>query len=82
MTPIDAPPLTSEPRLIVEWVARQLRRIVSESALTPHVVFSVLAVEPAKPALGLVVYADGVQWDPGSGAGLYRYNGSAWVFVG
>lgn len=33
---------------------------------------------------GKLAYADGVSWNPGSGKGLYRYNGdtSSWVFVG
>lgn len=37
---------------------------------------------PPKPRVGMLRMADGVQWNPGSGAGLYRYSGSAWVFVG
>lgn len=33
---------------------------------------------------GMLAYADGTNWNPGSGKGLYRYNSttSAWVFVG
>ncbi len=27
---------------------------------------------------GLVAFADGVNWNPGSGAGLYEYRGGAW----
>lgn len=26
--------------------------------------------------------ADGIDWNPGSGAGLYRYQGGSWKFVG
>ena len=44
--------------------------------------FVVLDAAPAKPRKGLLVYADGSTWNPGSGQGLYRYTGSAWVFVG
>jgi len=28
--------------------------------------------EPGKPRDGNIVYADGTNWDPGSGAGLYQ----------
>lgn len=37
--------------------------------------------EPAKPRNGMQAFADGTIWDPGSGRGLYVYNGntSAWV---
>ncbi len=38
-------------------------------------------VAPAKPRQGDIRYADGTQWNPGSGAGLYYYNGSAWTFI-
>lgn len=40
-----------------------------------------LAVEPAKRSEGMLVYADGTNWNPGSGAGVYSYNGSGWVFL-
>ena len=45
--------------------------------------FNPLHVEPAKPRHGLLVYADGTDWDPGSGEGIYRFDSSAtWRFVG
>jgi len=33
---------------------------------------------------GLLAYADGTNWDPGSGKGLYRYDGdtTSWVKIG
>jgi len=36
---------------------------------------------PDRPRNGDIVFADGTEWDPGSGRGLYTYNGntSAWV---
>jgi len=37
---------------------------------------------PAKPRDGDFRYADGANWNPGSGAGFYRFNGAAWVFLG
>lgn len=38
---------------------------------------------PARVKPGLVVYADGTEWNPGSGEGLYRYNlAGSWVFIG
>lgn len=38
--------------------------------------------EPAKRRTGMVVLADGSDWDPGSGAGFYGYNAGAWVKLG
>src|SRR3990167_7620016 len=40
-----------------------------------------LNVAPTKPEEGLLRYADGTNWNPGSGAGLYRYTSGAWVLV-
>jgi hypothetical protein len=37
---------------------------------------------PSKPRDGDIRYADGTQWNPGSGQGIYYYNGSAWSFLG
>lgn len=37
---------------------------------------------PAKVRAGMVVLADGTDWDPGSGAGFYGYYGAAWVKLG
>ena len=39
-------------------------------------------VEPPKYAEGDIVLCDGSNWNPGSGAGVYRRSVSAWVFLG
>lgn len=45
--------------------------------------YEVLYVQPAKRKPGLVVYADGIKWNPGSGEGLYRFTlGKIWKFIG
>ena len=31
---------------------------------------------------GLVVYADGTNWDPGSGRGVYAYENGSWLKLG
>jgi hypothetical protein len=43
--------------------------------------FTVHNVAPAKPKQGQAYYADGTNWNPGSGKGLYSYDGSGWVFL-
>ena len=37
---------------------------------------------PPNPYPGLIAYADGINWDPGSGEGPYMYTTSGWVFMG
>ncbi len=36
-------------------------------------------VEPSKPRDGDIRYADGTDWDPGSGQGIYHFQDTAWV---
>ena len=46
--------------------------------------FKVWHNEPDKPRQGQLYYADGSDFDPlaTGNEGLYRHNGTAWVFVG
>lgn len=37
---------------------------------------------PLKPRDGDIRYADGTTWNPGSGAGVYYYNGTIWKLLG
>lgn len=39
-------------------------------------------VAPAKPRTGLTVLADGTDWNPGSGQGVYTYYNGAWRKLG
>jgi hypothetical protein len=41
-----------------------------------------LHVEPARRFNGLTVLADGTDWNPGSGAGVYTFYGAAWHKLG
>lgn len=40
-----------------------------------------LNVVPVKPRGGMIAKADGVNWNPGQGAGTYQYNGTAWTLL-
>ena len=44
--------------------------------------FEELHEAPAKPFVGLVAYADGTNWNPGSGEGLYVYKSGGWALLG
>ena len=39
---------------------------------------TVLYAEPLKLYEGLFAFADGTEWDPGSGRGLYQYVSGGW----
>ncbi|MDJ0905366.1 MAG: hypothetical protein QNI96_05060 [Woeseiaceae bacterium] len=40
--------------------------------------FPTYSVEPKRVYNGLTLYADGTNWDPGEGAGLYTYHSGSW----
>jgi hypothetical protein len=63
-----------------QWLAAQLRRI-ADTLAQPEVIsvrFTALAAQPDRYAEGDLVFANGTDWNPGSGAGLYERRGGAW----
>ena len=69
------------PESLADWMYDQLVRI-KLSLDTAHDVDKTFSA-PTKTGADTVPvrYADGTGWDPGSGAGLYYWNGSAWTFI-
>lgn len=61
------------------WIYAELQRIAEGAG---ELQLDTLHAAPSKPREGLVVMADGTDWDPGSGAGAYIYRGSAWHLLG
>jgi hypothetical protein len=75
------PPQSSEE--LLPYLDDELVKISQEINNLSAGQYQVLYKSPAKVKPGLVVYADGTDWDPGSGEGLYRYNlAGSWVFIG
>lgn len=73
----------NDPASIPEFLQRELSVIsrtlqgkVSSVWMAPR------NVAPDKPRDGLLVKADGTNWDPGSGEGVYCYYGAAWHYLG
>jgi hypothetical protein len=70
------------PPLIGDKATRRTYREQSDAMRnTSEFVMEELHAEPAKPRLGMVVYADGANWNPGSGEGLYIYKSGGWTFI-
>lgn len=65
------------------YVFRELERISNAFQVlnTETNPVPTLNAEPAKLKEGLLVIADGVDWNPGSGNGLYIYLNGAWSFI-
>ena len=39
------------------------------------------AAAPERPRIGMIAFADGTNWNPGSGVGLYVYKAAGWTFI-
>lgn len=68
-------------RMLSEWALAELSALANElEERTRNQQFAVRYTEPDRPRAGMVVYADGTSWDPGSGEGVYVYNlAGVWV---
>ncbi len=80
-SPATAPETPKEFQI---WVLDELRHISdSLSELeTDALLLKQWNAVPDKLYDGLVVYADGTNWNPGSGEGIYAYHGAAWNLLG
>jgi hypothetical protein len=68
---------------LADWLATELQSIAqAASDKVDAVRFNVLHAAPAKPRAGDVVFADGSDWNPDTGVGLYEYSGTDWKKVG
>jgi len=62
-----------------EQIFRELSTIsVLFSALTDFIQLRVSHVAPPRPRKGMIVYADGIDWNPGAGEGYYGYGSASW----
>ena len=78
-TPGQGPPTADQS--LLAWLYREFSRIGS-LAQPNRLEMTPVGTEPAKYSEGTVVYADGTEWNPGDGKGLYYWDGSAWVLTG
>ena len=61
-----------------DYLMLELNNISASIRLLPEGNLDVSYVAPSRPRDGMLRIADGTHWDPGSGAGLYYYQGGAW----
>jgi hypothetical protein len=65
---------------IKRYIQDELQRIESSIRSLALAAIQVTEDPPEQPVKGMVRYAVS-PWNPGSGDGLYIYNGTAWVLV-
>lgn len=65
---------------VTAWASQEFNRIAQViNGGVPALILTPQAVAPSKPREGMVANANGTNWNPGGGAGLYQYLSSAWV---
>jgi len=63
------------------WISNELIRVSNAFTTSSQTTtIPVLTAAPSKPQIGDVVFADGTNWNPNAGRGLYYYD-SAWVKI-
>lgn len=72
----------TEPDAFRRFMEDELRKIAGVLNLLAAGHVDKVNAAPTKPREGDVRLADGTGWNPGSGAGVYAYYGSAWHFLG
>lgn len=71
------PPAEYDPLYLQEVLQEIFKQL---SSLAPEVlILAPLNVPPDKVTEGMVANADGTNWNPGGGAGLYQYLSGAWT---
>lgn len=63
---------------LASYMQREFRRLSSAMALGWAAHMEPLHVAPPKPRDGDIAFADGVDWNPGSGVGAYIFYAAAW----
>ena len=65
---------------LAEYIYAEFLRISEEIGLIREGRgLSVLASAPKKPREGMIVIADGTNWNPGAGLGAYEFKAGVWV---
>lgn len=81
-SPGNPPSENSQMSEVLNAIYGELRTIAGCINGASPVQSDVLNVEPSKPRDGMIVAADGTNWNPGGGAGFYGRTAGAWVKLG
>jgi hypothetical protein len=67
---------------LLRYVQEELQSVSRDFSESTTLELRTSHVEPPKPREGMIIAADGTDWDPGSGQGTYAYINGVWVFLG
>ena len=71
-------PAPDDKEALVAWLRLDLPKELELLGNPGLLQMRVMHVAPDKPRRGLVVFADGTDWNPGSGEGVYVYTTTGW----
>lgn len=77
--PNSAPPNIQSVDELRMWMEEELRRLATSLVIVDSTQYNILYTAPPGPVAGMVVFADGTTWNPGSGRGLYEYRLNSWI---
>jgi hypothetical protein len=79
VTHYEPGPLPEEVEDLGGYVVSELKRL--GDIILNQAIFRLerIHIEPSKPRVGDIRYADGTNWNPSGGEGIYFYNGTSWV---
>lgn len=72
------PPVQAD-NALAKWAEEEFRIIARQFNEFEILRLTVLNVVPTKPRNGMIAYADGTNWNPGSGEGPYAYINGVWT---
>lgn len=76
------PPFNPKVEDLASYVADEFQSVAqAQGDPVDSVQWNVLHVAPSKPRIGMTCYADGTDWDPASGEGLYLYKSGGWTLI-
>lgn len=76
-TPSSMPAITTVEELR-RFLEEELQQLALRDNETTETYYRPVNRPPDKLREGLLAFADGTNWNPGAGAGLYEYRGGAW----
>lgn len=71
-------PVPQDSAEIPRYLAEEFQRLASILITAPSRQLEFLNVAPAKPRDGMIAGADGTNWNPGAGKGIYCYYSGSW----
>lgn len=72
----------SDASALQEFLRNEFQKLAEAISAVADGQYDVTHVEPGRPREGMVRFADGSDWDPGSGRGFYGFSNGAWRFLG